>query len=503
MRSLRHGLPSKVFLRWGWILLLGSFVAGCASVYPAPGSDGVLGYEAGARPRERGTVVVMASPAELAVRAVTQGAVRLDAFEELLVAAGLDSTALLPRRDEDLSPREAARVLAGLMARPVTLGHFPPRQAVGFLLREVLEGGAVSRDELLRRVERFSGVAVLRPDGYLAWARSGRTQQWVGAVRWNERSFHAGLFELGRFYSGKGGAFRMLDDGLRDAGGGALAEVYDDADVLERTLDGAEEAFVGLVVAMGELLTSPTDSLAALRHLPSELAALVASSPEYLERFRHMSRGEQVKALSTLTTNLIATWGAASGVTRTVTGALRGAEATVPVLSLSAEGALVMERVVVPVGQAATVVGGGPGAAIILQRARSGSSAQPPAEGPGRWEPEDESMSQASRDYQAQVTGAPEGMAYKVREVKFDGYRKGVLLETKGLGYAKFLKNGSFRSWFRGADGMLQQAERQLKAAMDTPIEWHFAKRDVADAVRAMLRESELGDIKVVFTPVR
>jgi len=72
-------------------------------------------------------------------------------------------------------------------------------------------------------------------------------------------------------------------------------------------MDGAEEAFVELVVAMGALLTSPADSLAALRHLPSGLAALVASSPESLERFRHMSRGEQVKALSTLTTHLIAT----------------------------------------------------------------------------------------------------------------------------------------------------------------------------------------------------
>jgi hypothetical protein len=50
---------------------------------------------------------------------------------------------------------------------------------------------------------------------------------------------------------------------------------------------------------------------------------------------------------------------------------------------------------------------------------------------------------------------------------------------------------------------MLQQAERQFKAAMGASIEWHFAEREVADAVRAMLRESELGDIKVVFTPVR
>lgn len=87
--------------------------------------------------------------------------------------------------------------------------------------------------------------------------------------------------------------------------------------------------------------------------------------------------------------------------------------------------------------------------------------------------------------------------------MKFDGYRNGVLLETKGPGYVKFLKNGNFRAWFRGADGMLQQAERQFRAANGAPIAWHFAEREVADAVRAMFRGSELGDIQVVFTPVK
>jgi hypothetical protein len=229
----------------GWSLLLACAVAGCASV---PSTHGAPGH----------------------------GAVRLEAFEQLLVAAGLDSAELPPRRDA-LSPREAARVLALLMARPVTLSNFPPRQAVGHVLREVLEGGEVSREELLLRVERFSMVAVLRPDGYLAWARSGRTQQRVGPVQWNDGSFRSGPFELGRFYSGKGGAFRVLDDGLRDAGGGVLAEVYDDADYVGRTLDGAEEAFVELVMAMGQLLTSPADSLAA-REVADAVRAMLRES---------------------------------------------------------------------------------------------------------------------------------------------------------------------------------------------------------------------------------
>jgi hypothetical protein len=86
-----------------------------------------------------------------------------------------------------------------------------------------------------------------------------------------------------------------------------------------------------------------------------------------------MTRGEQVKAVSKLTVSLLVTWGAAGGTTRTLTGTLGGLEASVPVLSLSAEGLLLMERVVVPVGRMGTVLSGGPGAAIILQQAGTGA----------------------------------------------------------------------------------------------------------------------------------
>ncbi|HEX5754672.1 MAG TPA: hypothetical protein VFZ09_51285, partial [Archangium sp.] len=139
--------------------------------------------------RTRGTEVAMVSPAQMAVRAVASGAVRVDAFEELLMLAGLDDFNDLPPRAAPLTPQEAARVLTVLMNKPVTPGSFPSRMAVGHLLREVLEGGEVSREELLRRVERFRRVAVLRPDGYLAWTLNGRTQQKVGPVEWKEEAF--------------------------------------------------------------------------------------------------------------------------------------------------------------------------------------------------------------------------------------------------------------------------------------------------------------------------
>ncbi|WP_368670397.1 hypothetical protein [Myxococcus sp. AM011] len=253
----------------------------------------------------------------------------------------------------------------------MTLGQFPARVAVGFMLREVLDASEVSRAELVRRVGRFTQLAVLRPDGCLAWVRSGQTQQRVGAVEWKDGAFRAGQFELGVFYSGKGGVFRQLNARLEETGGGAFADVHDDADYLSRTLDGAEEAFVGLALAVGQFFsTSPADNLAALRQMPAAVAALLESSPEYLESFQYLTRGEQVRVVSKLVTNLIATWGTVSSATRTFQGAAL-ATAELPVLSLSAEGALVMGHVAVPVGRAA-VLSGGPGAAIILQRVGEG-----------------------------------------------------------------------------------------------------------------------------------
>jgi hypothetical protein len=307
----------------------------------------------------------MVSPAEVAVRTVASGAVQSDAFEMLMVYAGLDNSSDLPPSGHPLTPDEAARVLAALLKKPVTLANFPPRMGASHLLREVLAGGEVSQEELLRRVERFNWVAVLRPDGYLASVVDGSTLQKVAPVEWNDGAFRARGFELGRFYTSRGGAYRLADAQMREAGP-LLAEQYDDADYVSRTLDGAEEAFIELALSIGKLLTYPSDSLAALQHLPAGLAALIASSPEYLERFKYMTRGEQVQALSKLTTTLIVTWGAAGGTTRTLTAAMGGAEATVPVLSLTAEGALVMERIVVPVGAVATAVGTGVGGVYVL-----------------------------------------------------------------------------------------------------------------------------------------
>ncbi|MBZ4419355.1 TIGR02269 family lipoprotein [Myxococcus sp. RHSTA-1-4] len=369
-RARGWGLGTGSLGKWLALVAAAWLATGCATVAPprdagdarAPSPRASRGEEPEAGPRVRlrhrralrmsvGTAV---SVDDLGPFVVEAGLLEVDAFEKLLVHAGLEATEELPPRVNPFTREEASRALALLLQKPMTLGHFPPRMAAAHLLREVLEGGDVSREELLRRVERFTSIAVLRPDGYLAWVRTGRTQQKVAPVEWRDGAFRAHAFELGRFYSGRGGVFRPVDARMRPVEGAVLAEVYDDADVPGRTLDGAEEAFVELYHALGQFLTRPADHLAALRHLPAGVVALIASSPAYWERFRYMTAGEQMKTVARLSTHLLVMWGTASATTRAVSGALAGAE--VPVLSLSGRGVLVVERVAVPASQSGAVV---------------------------------------------------------------------------------------------------------------------------------------------------
>ncbi|RKG88268.1 hypothetical protein D7W82_10860 [Corallococcus sp. CA049B] len=437
-----------------------------------------------------------------------------DVWERLLTNAGLDA------RDErplggGLTPGQAARLLDVLVSKPVTLSAFPPRMAAGFILREVMEGGEVTRQELSRRVERFSRaqIAVLRPDGYLAWALTGRTQQKVAPVEWKDGAFRAHGFELGRFYSGKGGVFRAVDAQFQASDWRPMAEVYDDADVLSRTLDGAEDAFVELYHALGQVLTRPVDSIAGLSHLPASVAALIASSPMYWERFQSMTRGEQIREVSRLTTGLLITGGAASATTRTMKGMALGAEATAPVFSLSAEGVLALERVAVPAGRAAAALSGGPGAALILQRTNTASKGGAPSQGPGQWGPAKESMKPPARRYQEQITGHSAddaywvgGMSTQAGGVKFDGFKDGVLLEAKGPGYAKFFDGLEPKEWFRnsGARMLVEQAERQSRKVrgMGIPVRWHVAEKAAADAFRELFKNARVVGVEIVHTPV-
>ncbi|MDY7228140.1 Tox-REase-5 domain-containing protein [Hyalangium rubrum] len=125
--------------------------------------------------------------------------------------------------------------------------------------------------------------------------------------------------------------------------------------------------------------------------------------------------------------------------------------------------------------------------------------------GPGEWVQAGEGMSEQARRYQAQVTGAPEGYVYRVKlgnkDVKFDGFDLGGLIETKATGYAQWItKKLDFLPTFQGREQMLEQAKRQFEAANGTPIRWIVAEEKLARALR-LLFEKEGLPIEVIHVP--
>ncbi|MFP2925181.1 hypothetical protein ACLESO_08185 [Pyxidicoccus sp. 3LG] len=289
------------------------------------------------------------------------------------------------RANESITPENAAALFDALLEQPVTVASFGPRLVASRLLREVVEGNVeLPRAKLLERLKRFDPLSVTRPDGYLARALTGETRQRAGEVQWREGAFHAGPFEVGAFYAEAKDGWKAVDATLQaHEGSPVLAEAQARASIPVPAKDGKEDATsIELVLALGQLLTKPGANHLALSQLPEGLVTLItASPPEYQERFRKMTRGEQVQALSRLATVLLSTWGTTTGATRTLAAMGLGWEThEVTALSLTAEGSLALERVDIPVWKNVTVLGAGPGAAVILHVAASppSGSEEPP-----------------------------------------------------------------------------------------------------------------------------
>ncbi|RKI61413.1 hypothetical protein D7X55_23165 [Corallococcus sp. AB049A] len=123
----------------------------------------------------------------------------------------------------------------------------------------------------------------------------------------------------------------------------------------------------------------------------------------------------------------------------------------------------------------------------------------PPPGGPGKWVQVNESMSSRARDYQAQVTGAPKGSAYRVKrggeEADFDGYDldENVLLEAKGPGYEQFFgADLKAKRFFQGANALVEQARRQIAVAGSAHVRWVVAEAKFADALRALFNRQNV-----------
>jgi hypothetical protein len=374
----------------------------------------------------------------------------LDYFQGFLAQAGIPSTAL-PKDGRTLAPQQALELVPHLLSTPLTLGNFGLRRMAAHLLLEVASGGeVVTRGELHARMRRFSRLLVLRPDGYLVRATTGGAVQKAGQVVLAEDgTLRAGRFEVGPFYAIEGERLFPVNQQLEVPKGTRPAGLYEpDDNPALAVAEGAVLAVVDMVEGIYRLVFHTGETLEGLARLPGAARQLYENSPRLWEEFRHKPYAEKVRTLSRLTTGIVLTVGTTgAGAAKAASWGGKLGSMSVPLLSLSGDGLLAVRLVAVPVGGAVAVAGNALSATYVLHMAhlgaQGGGSGWPPSGGPGKWEPANESMSEDSRCYQCQVTGAPPGWVYRVwrngEKADFDGYSisEGVLQDGKAFNYAR------------------------------------------------------------------
>lgn len=289
---------------------------------------------------------------------------RKDDFQILQQAAGLDEGSW-HEAGEELETGDAQELWEALAGTATTLQTFGPRRSLIVVLRQVLtQHEDVPYAELLERLRPFSFLAVMRPDGYLASAVTGQALQRMGRVELRDGRLMAGTFEVGAFYKGKSGVFYAVDDSLQKPGA-MKGELGLERDWFNAALDGSEDALGEMAQALAQFIHDPIRSIEGLQQLPSAVAALMASSPAYFARYSALPLQEQIREASRISTHLLMLYGSAAGTaTRLGTTGMK-----VPVLSLTAEGALAIDHIALPVGATAAVVGPGAGAVYVLMEA--------------------------------------------------------------------------------------------------------------------------------------
>jgi hypothetical protein len=434
----------------------------------------------------------------------------LDWFQGFLVQTGVPSE-VLPGDGRTLAPEQALELLPHLLSSPLTLGNFGPKRMAAHLLLSVATGGrVVEREELHERMRRYAPLLVLRPDGYLVKATTGRALQKVGPVGIAEDgAMCVGRFEVGPFYTARGNVLFPVDDTLEVPHNGVAVGFYEPDDgVLMPVVEGAALALVDTVEGLYRLFFHTGETLEGLARLPGAVGELWRNAPEHWEAFRHKPYAERVRAISRLTTSVVLVVGTSgAGAVKAASWGSKWGALAVPLLSVTGEGALALRLVAVPVGQAVAVTGQALSATYVLHMAATGASGwKPPQGGPGQWVQEAEHMSDTSRRYQSQVTGSPEGWVYRVRkngrEVDFDGYQDGYLLDAKGFNYDKwFDANLKHKQFYQGARKLVDDAIRQLMVAKGTPIRWHVAEPRMVQVIQKLFQEKGIEGIEVVYTP--
>jgi hypothetical protein len=430
-----------------------------------------------------------------------------DEFQLLQQSSGLEEEAW-HEEGEELETEDAQELWEELVRTRTTLNNFGAKRSLLLVLRQVLEADEdVPYAELVGRCRRLRPLVVMRPDGYLVRALDGVPLQRMGKVELREGRLQVGgRYEVGAFYWNRMAVFYPVDGALRQASEVPLGEVGLERDWLNAALDGTEDALVEVVVALAHIVTEPVRSLQGLAQLPSAVAVLIATSPEYFARYSALPLQEQIREAGRLSTHLLMLFGSAAGTATRV-----GATGTrLPVLTLSADGALALERVMVPAGNSAMVLGAGAGAVYVLSSSEKApdrnDSAAPAAEGPGEWRHKKFSGSERSMRYQEQISGRSADEVYFIGRVEYDGFDPGLLKEAKAEGYLAFFhKDGKPRTWYEASgeyDGLMKQAREQAETARinGMRLQWHVAEPEMVRILQINFRRQRIENIELIHT---
>ena len=78
--------------------------------------------------------------------------------------------------------------------------------------------------------------------------------------------------------------------------------------------------------------------------------------------------------------------------------------------------------------------------------------------------------------------------------------KEGVLIDAKAK-YAQFInkKTGQFYDWFKGKQGFIDQAYRQIEASEGAKIQWYFSEKETRDLVQDIFMDEGIDDIELIF----
>jgi hypothetical protein len=241
-------------------------------------------------------------------------AAEADDFQVLLRHTGLPESVHLPP-GHSLTSDKAQGLWRGLVDSPANLRTFAPRTVLARLVRESLATSqSLPYAELLARTAHFRRLVVARPDGYCAGALTGTPISWLGQPTLEQGELYVQRMRVGAFYFDEGGVYFPVDEALRRQESPPVGERSLGRDPATAALLGTEAALEEMARGLAALLTEPVRTLAGLTHLPSAVAGLISSSPEYFARYGAMNREDQIREAARLATHLLTLQGGVATV---------------------------------------------------------------------------------------------------------------------------------------------------------------------------------------------